>query len=111
MNDNDSEFVAPSMASIARKSLQGDMLKQIRRDQAAAAAAASDRSQQHSGQATNSSYPPSARIKLNLAQGKFFANKKLATTGFTISPSQKETPGDGNCFIHAVADQLQYDPR
>ena len=29
---------------------------------------------------------------------------------FTLSPSQKVTPADGNCYFHAILDQLQYSP-
>ena len=33
----------------------------------------------------------------------------LLDIDFILSPSETDTPGDGNCFIHAILDQLKYD--
>ena len=37
------------------------------------------------------------------------ATQRLMEIDFTLSPTQPNTPGDGNCFIHGVLDQLKYD--
>ena len=47
--------------------------------------------------------------KLNLVEGEVFASLRLQQLGMIVSPTQPDTPGDGNCFIHAILDQLKYD--
>ena len=44
-----------------------------------------------------------------LTEGKALAEVTLKSMGFKPSPSQPITPGDGNCFLHALVDQLSYD--
>ena len=38
-----------------------------------------------------------------------FVNARLESLGYERSKSQPNTPGDGNCFIHGILDQLRYD--
>ena len=38
---------------------------------------------------------------------KCVADKRLEQTGFIYSPSQPNTPKDGNCLVHAILDQMR----
>ena len=54
----------------------------------------------------------SSRIKsskLNLDNATIQVTQRLQEINFLLSPSQPITPKDGNCFIHAIIDQLTYD--
>ena len=44
---------------------------------------------------------------LSLDDGLVPAVKRLLSIAFIFSPTQKNTPGDGNCFLHAIMDQLR----
>ena len=46
---------------------------------------------------------------LTLGEGKALAKETMKSMGFKVSPSQPVTPGDGNCFCHALVNQLSYD--
>ena len=48
--------------------------------------------------------------KLNLCDGLLAATQRLQEIGFILSPTDPDTAKDGNCFIHAILDQLKYDP-
>ena len=48
--------------------------------------------------------------KLTLKQGHFVMNRRLIELGLTVSPSQKDTPQDGNCLFHSLLDQVRYNP-
>ena len=48
-------------------------------------------------------------VKLDLSVRKILAVQRLLDIDFILSPSETDTPGDGNCFIHAILDQLKYD--
>ena len=51
---------------------------------------------------------PTRQLKnLRIEEGRPFANRRLRLLGLELSEKQPETPGDGNCFIHAVADQTR----
>ena len=41
---------------------------------------------------------------LTLDEGKALAKETMKSMGFKVSPSQPITPGDGNCFCHALID-------
>ena len=47
--------------------------------------------------------------KLNLDNATIQVTQRLQEINFLLSPSQPITPKDGNCFIHAIIDQLTYD--
>ena len=47
--------------------------------------------------------------KMTLAQGAIFAQQRVRKSGFKLSPTQLNTPGDGNCMVHALTDQFTYD--
>ena len=81
--DSEEELVAPSQASIARKSLQGDMLRKIRKNNPASAGHFIDTADSTAGSVS----------KLNLMQGQIFAKKKLQATGYQLLTSQLYTPG------------------
>ena len=38
---------------------------------------------------------------------KQFVDQRLKQIGYVYSPTQKNTPKDGNCFIHAILDQMR----
>ena len=46
---------------------------------------------------------------LTLDEGKALAKETMKSMRFKVSPSQPVTPGDGNCFCHALVNQLSYD--
>ena len=48
-------------------------------------------------------------VKLDLSVRKILAVQQLLNIDFILSPSETDTPGDRNCFIHAILDQLKYD--
>ena len=48
-------------------------------------------------------------VKLDLSIRKILAVQRLLNIDFILSPSETDTPSDGNCFIHAILDQLKYD--
>ena len=52
-----------------------------------------------------------ANEKLTLDQGFGLAQQRLLDSGFKVSPTQEQTPGDGNCAIHGLLDQMRYDPK
>ena len=45
--------------------------------------------------------------ELDLNEADPFIDDRLLQVGFKVSPSQPKTMADGNCFIHAVIDQLR----
>ena len=45
--------------------------------------------------------------KLSLEEGSIFVQKRLEQIGFIASSSQLQTPKDGNCFVHAILDQMR----
>ena len=86
--DSEEELVAPSQASIARKSLQGDMLRKIRKNNPAADNPAS------AGHFIDTADSTAGSVsKLNLMQGQIFAKKKLQATGYQLLTSQPSKPG------------------
>ena len=55
--------------------------------------------------------PPSPDLKnLSLEEGKSYMFFRLKKLGFQKSPTQPKTPLDGNCMVHAILDQMRYDP-
>ena len=42
-----------------------------------------------------------------LDDGVVPAVNRLLSIAFVFSPTQPTTPGDGNCFLHAIMDQLR----
>ena len=48
--------------------------------------------------------------KLSLDQGEYVMERRLQELEFVVSPSQKETPRDGNCLPESLFDQAQYIP-
>ena len=51
------------------------------------------------------SNPPGRKRDLSYVEQKAEAPKRLKSVGFQL---RQETPGDGNCFIHAVLDQMRF---
>merc|ERR1712079_878618 len=47
----------------------------------------------------------SARVE---EESWFLMKRRLQELDFVVSPSQLETPRDGNCMFHSIYDQLQY---
>ena len=52
---------------------------------------------------------PQVLKKLQISDGRAYENKRLRELNMIRSPTQMNTPGVGNCFIEAVADQTRYD--
>ena len=48
---------------------------------------------------------------MNLQEGFPIAKETLKRHNFVMSPSQPQTKGDGNCFCHALTDQMMYDKK
>ena len=47
--------------------------------------------------------------KMTLEEGWVIVNDRLGRLDMEVSQSQPETPGDGDCFIHAIYDQMLQD--
>ena len=45
---------------------------------------------------------------LQISDGRSFENRRLRDLNMIRSPTQRKTPGVGNCFIEAIADQTRY---
>ena len=52
---------------------------------------------------------PQVLKNLQISDGRAYENKRLRELNMIRSPTQMNTPGVGNCFIEAVADQSRYD--
>ena len=52
------------------------------------------------------SWPPT-RL-LHLSEGMFLQELRLKELKFKLSPTQIQTPADGNCMMWALFDQLKY---
>ena len=47
---------------------------------------------------------------LSLKEGETYVFFRLKKLHFQKSPTQPETPPDGNCMVHAIQNQMRYDP-
>ena len=47
---------------------------------------------------------------LTLSQGRPVMIRRLQELDFSVSPSQPDTPKDGNCMMSSILDQLRFDP-
>ena len=47
--------------------------------------------------------------KMHLSDADLDVNDRLQETGFQLSPTQPDTAGDGDCFVHVLLDQMEYD--
>ena len=60
----------------------------------------------------SSSNPPQKNTQvlrnLQISEGRTFENRRLRQLNMIRSRSQLDTPGVGNCFIEALADQTRY---
>ena len=45
---------------------------------------------------------------LQISEGRIFENRRLSQLNMIRSLTQDDTPGVGNCFIEALADQIMY---
>ena len=50
---------------------------------------------------------PQELKNLQISDGRAYENKRLRELNMMRSPTQRNTPGVGNCFIEAVADQTR----
>ena len=48
------------------------------------------------------------QVTVRVSLGWFLMKRRLQELDFVVSPSQLETPRDGNCMFHSIYDQLQY---
>ena len=46
-------------------------------------------------------------LSINSENIKQFVDQRLKQIGYVYSPTQMNTPKDGNCFIHAIIDQMR----
>jgi hypothetical protein len=55
---------------------------------------------------------PSQQFRMTIKDGyaEVLAEERLLSMNMQLSPTQIDTPNDGNCMLHAILDQLQYDP-
>ena len=44
---------------------------------------------------------------LRISEGMPYATRRLRTLNLQLSPSQRDTPGDENCFLHAIVDHTR----
>ena len=47
--------------------------------------------------------------KISIIEATQDVVKRLNDINFELSPSQPQTPGDGNCYLHGIIDQIGYD--
>jgi hypothetical protein len=48
--------------------------------------------------------------RMSLQDGYTYAEGRLSNMNMQFSLTQPMTPNDGNCMLHALLDQIQYDP-
>ena len=51
----------------------------------------------------------SSNQKMRIEAATLFVSQRLLSLNLQLSPTQPSTPMDGNCFIHALIDQMSYD--
>ena len=54
-------------------------------------------------------WPRHPKRLLSLSQGRPLMMRRLQELDLSVSPSQPETPKYGNCMMHSLYDQLQFD--
>ena len=54
-------------------------------------------------------WPRDSERLLSLSQGRPVMMRRLQELDLSVSPSQPETPKYGNCMMHSLYDQLQFD--
>ena len=54
-------------------------------------------------------WPHHPKRLLSLSQGRPLMMRRLQELDLSVSPSQPETPKYGNCMMHSLYDQLQFD--
>ena len=117
---DETEYVPPSEASVNfnRESLSGDLLRQFRNREsimedvdAQTEIEINVPDQNISTQNQDFQAPGQVArdvnylMNLRIEDGRPFAARRLRQLNLELSPSQPNTPGDGNCFLHAVVDQ------
>ena len=55
-------------------------------------------------------WPRESGQLLSLSQGRPVMKRRLRELDLSVSPTQPETPRDGNCMMHCLHDQLKFDP-
>ena len=55
-------------------------------------------------------WPRESDKLLSLRQGIPVMKRRLRELDLSVSPTQPETPRDGNCMMHCLHDQLKFDP-
>ena len=108
--ENNTEIVPPSVAS--RHSLFGDDLRQFRKENVFNSNLFDTTDVQNNIENEPVIQPPGQVARdvnilqnLRIAEVTPFANRRLRNLNLELSPSQPDTPGDGNCFLHAIVDQ------
>ena len=110
---DESEVVPPSVNSLA-----GDALRHMRRMDSALEETIDQTLIETNSHVENDKSQPSPSQDINIEQGNILQNlrieegrpyvtRRLRTLQLEISETQPDTPGDGNCFVHALADQTR----
>ena len=99
-NDSNLGKDIPSPAPQVNISLMGNDLREKRKK-------VRERKKSQKKKGTKETLPKS---KLDLFDGIIPGNQRLQEISFVLSPSQTYNSKDGNCFMHAIIDQLRYDP-
>ena len=55
-------------------------------------------------------WPVVSNKLLSLTQGRPVMIRRLQELDLSVSPSQPDTPKDGNCIMSSILDQLRFDP-
>ena len=110
--ENVTEYVPPSIASpnYGQHSLVGDDLRQFRKENNFHSDSfnMSDVQRPPPSEPTQPKQilPRTKQLRnLRLQDGRTFATRRMRILDMEESPSQPDTPGDGNCFVHAIVDQ------
>ena len=117
-SNDETEIVPPSVAS-RNDSLAGDKLRQFRKNSQEDDSMNNETLNiqsiiEHDLDAAPQVQVPSQDVNieqgnilqnLRIDEGRPYVTRRLRTLQLELSESQPDTPGDGNCFVHALADQ------
>lgn len=109
----ESESILPDLSQVScddnKKSFSGSVLREKRKAQHYADCLGQNIETEQQEKEIKQTQEKNADEELTLAEGWILAKDILIEYKMKRSPSQMETEGDGNCYIHALKDQMSYD--
>ena len=101
MEENADEPTEVEENPIENETLAGEALRNYRQTIKPNENLVNERSKESSSQ-------PQVLRNLQISEGRIFENRRLRQLNMIRSLTQDDTPGVGNCFIEALADQTRY---